>query len=121
MLDEVIFDRLQLIVEHVTVICQRVIVVNKSWHAIGPDEKSALIDSLIVRLQALSENIKKIQKLDMQFFESELSLNITPIIRFRDLASHHYEKLEEEIILAICKKDVPHLSNTIQTYLRKLE
>jgi hypothetical protein len=89
MLNEVILDRLQLIVEQAAVIGKRIIIVNKSWHTIGPDEKSVLIDSLIFRLQGLSENIKKIEKL--------------------------------EIILAICKKDVPHLSNTIQTYLRKLE
>lgn len=37
-----------------------------------------LLDSLITKLQALSENIKKIQKLEPGFFEDKLKLDVNP-------------------------------------------
>lgn len=117
--DEVIFDRLQLILEHASVIEQRVQTVENTEEFLVSNEASLLIDSLITRLQALSENIKKIQRIDPSFFSDAVPLNITPIIRFRDLASHHYEKLDPGMILQICKLKLPPITAAIQSYLQK--
>lgn len=42
------------------------------------------------------------------------------IIRFRDLISHHYEKVQEEIIFEICKTFIPNLKVTIDKMIREL-
>jgi hypothetical protein len=90
--DEVILDRLHLILEHASVIAERVQGLNDSDSFLESKEGEVLIDSMITRLQALSENIKKIKKIEPLFFASVIPLYINPIVRFRDLASHHYEK-----------------------------
>jgi hypothetical protein len=70
-------------------------------------------------LQALSENIKKIDKVDPSFFKEDIPLDTTPIIRFRDLASPHYEWLDYAAVLQICKTKVPLVGNAVQNYLAK--
>lgn len=92
--DEVVNDRLQLILEHASIIEERLLGIKEENNFLQSKEGSLIIGSLVTRLQALSENIKKIQKVDSLFFENDIPLNVTPIIRFRDLISHHYEKLD---------------------------
>jgi hypothetical protein len=65
--DEVIQDRLQLIVEHASVIEARIRKMKDEPWFLESEEGALLIDSIITRLQALSENIKKIQKIDPSF------------------------------------------------------
>ena len=119
--DEVIKDRLHLIAEHAAVTEERVRGINEEERFADSKEGSVMIDSLITRLQALSENIKKIQRIDPSFFESAIPLNVNPVVRFRDLVSHHYEKLDEAMVLQICKSDVPVVANAVRTYLDKLK
>ena len=76
-----------------------------------------MYDSLISRLQAIGENIKKIEKIHPGFTDQELTMNAGNIIRFRDLISHHYELLDHQIIFNICKKDIPELHHKTFSYL----
>ena len=39
------------------------------------------------------------------------------IIRFKDFISHHYEKLDTNIVFETCKNDLPILKQKIQTFL----
>ena len=71
----------------------------------------------MMRLQVIGENIKKINKLNRDFFDSNLSFDTNNIIRFRDFISHHYEKLDMNIIFEICKNDISDLKQKIQTFL----
>ena len=67
------------------------------------------LDAAMMRLQSIGENIKKIYKLEPHFFEKVLSFDTNNIIRFRDFISHHYEKLDTDIVFEICKNDIPIL------------
>jgi uncharacterized protein with HEPN domain len=115
--DPIVLERLQLILEHGAVIEERVRHASDEEMFFERQDATLIIDSLITRLQALSENIKKIQKLEPSFFKENVSLDTTPIIRFRDLASHHYELLDHAAVLQICKTKVPLVVNAVQTYL----
>ena len=81
------------------------------------EENLIRLDASMMRLQSIGENIKKIWKLEPDFFDKILSFDTNNIIRFRDFISHHYEKLDTEIVFEICKNDIPDLKQRIQTFL----
>ena len=118
---EIIIERLGIIIEHADTILIRSSAIVKADDFIANASGKILLDSIITRLQALGENIKKIQKLDDSFFANEIPMDVTPIIRFRDLSSHHYESLNHEIIFAICKSEVPLVKNKIESYLQNFK
>ena len=118
---EVLQERLQLILEHASVIEERVQKITTDNSFLESKEGVLLVDSLITRLQALAENVKKIQKSDPVFFRDQLPLDVHPIIRFRDLVSHHYEMLDQAMVLQICKLHVPPFAAVVQTYLKSWE
>ncbi len=78
-----------------------------------------LFDSIVNRLQALSENFKTIEKITPGFISQFLHLDVVPIIRFRDLASHHYESLNHTIIFHICGEEIPSVITSIENFLEK--
>lgn len=114
---EIIFDKLELIAESI----ERIELYTKD--IVHPNEFNNNIETLwkldaaMMRLQVIGENIKKISKYNPDFFESILSFDTNNIIRFRDFISHHYEKLDIDIIFEICKNDIPTLKQKIQTFL----
>ncbi len=75
------------------------------------------LDATMMRLQVIGENVKKIIKVEPDFFSDNLQFDTNTIIRFRDFISHHYEKLDTDIIFEICKSDIPVLKQKIQTFL----
>lgn len=117
--DEIIHDRLQLIIEHAAVIAERVQGVKGKNSFSSSKQDDILVDTLITRQQARSENIKKIPKIDPSFFKTGIPVDVNPIVRFRDLASHHNEKLDPLIIFQICTANLPLIAEAIQTYLEK--
>lgn len=114
---EFIRDRLQYIMKHATVIIQRMREVENTYEYAASDEGQLIFDSLIARLQALGENFKKINEIDGDFLSSQLDINPKPIIRFRDLASHHYERMDYQIIFEICNTEVPKILTIVEKYL----
>ncbi|HEX3023884.1 MAG TPA: HepT-like ribonuclease domain-containing protein [Chitinophagaceae bacterium] len=77
-------------------------------------------DAVLMRLQALSETLKNLNRKHPQVIESLQYASIGDLIKFRDLVSHHYEKLEYEIIYNICAVDLPKLKKSITEILKKI-
>ncbi|MDE3142737.1 MAG: DUF86 domain-containing protein [Bacteroidota bacterium] len=77
-------------------------------------------DAVLMRLQALSETLKKLNNRHPKIIELLQYDGIDDLIKFRDLVSHHYEKLEYEIIYNICTVDLPKLKNCITEILKKI-
>jgi len=77
------------------------------------------LDAIMMRLQAIGENVKKISKPQDDFFSSILHYDTNNIIRFRDFISHHYEKRDNEIVFEICKYDIPELKEKITHFLKE--
>jgi uncharacterized protein with HEPN domain len=86
---------------------------------VNTEKGKILFDSIVTRLQALSENFKTIEKITPGFIAQALNLNVVPIIRFSDLASHHYETLNHAIIFHICTEEIPPVITSIENYLEK--
>lgn len=75
------------------------------------------LDAIALRLQVIGENVKQIETLYPDFFEKDLPYDVDNIIRFRDFISHHYEKLDYEIIYEICTKSLPPFGKAVHAYL----
>lgn len=81
------------------------------------DETRGKLDATMMRLQVIGENIKKITKINPDFFSDSLAFDTNAIIRFRDFISHHYEKLDTDIIFEVCRDDIPLLKQKIRNFL----
>ena len=99
---------------HIELIEQRFRNIEKADDFIETTEGNILLDAIAIRLQALSENTKKIFKKNPGLENQYPLANWNEIIRFRDLISHHYEILNHQIIFSICKEHIPVLKKIIQ-------
>lgn len=78
-----------------------------------------MFDAILIRLQALGENIKKIESFHPGFVDQKLSVDVDKIIRFRHIISHHYEKLDSEIIYDIVVHQIPELKEAINKHFQQ--
>lgn len=115
--EQLVKERLELILEHTAVLIERISLVPDADWFTSTEEGELLFDSLIARLQPIGENIKKIEKVKPGFTKENLQLLPENIIRFRDLISHHYELLDPQIIFNICKNDIVQLRQAVLNYL----
>ena len=77
-----------------------------------------MLDAITTRLQALGENIKSLNKTNDTLEIKYPKVEWQKIIMFRDFISHHYEKLDYEVIFDICKTDLPLLKAAIVAELK---
>jgi uncharacterized protein with HEPN domain len=114
---EFILDKCELIIESIDSIESYSQSIKKVEDFKNNDQGFLLLDAIMMRLQVVGENIKKISKIDPTFFQINLQFDTNNIIRFRDFISHHYEKLDADIVFDICKKDIPALKDKIQGFI----
>lgn len=85
---------------------------------VNNQDGEVFLNAISLRLQALGENLKKIQKKDPDLLKKYSEIKWDEIIRFRDLISHHYELLDYQIIYRICQTDIPFLKSIIEKILK---
>src|SRR4051812_14237755 len=66
-------------------------------------------DGILMRLQALTEVLKRISQNNKDAIEALNYPDIQDVIKFRDYVSHHYESLEHDIVFDICHRNIPEL------------
>jgi uncharacterized protein with HEPN domain len=111
-MSEALRHSLELILEHILVCEKRFAGIDMPADFVKSEQGEVILDSLVTRLQAIGENLKRVVKhVDLQ--NRYPDINWQNIIRFRDFISHHYEKLDYEIIYDICKTDLPLLKAAI--------
>ena len=108
---------LEIIFEHILVCEKRFSEIHTEKDFIDTDYGNTLLDAIVARLQAIGENIKRILKHNTTLPEKYPSIEWDKIILFRDFISHHYEKLDYEIVFEICKNDLPKLKKVIEEEL----
>jgi len=65
-----------------------------------------------MRLQQISETIKKIHKEAPDLLTS-VGVDVKAIIRFRDFILHHYDEADYEVLFDICKNSIPVLKRQL--------
>lgn len=116
--ENIIHDRLIAIKEHIGIIERRMKGITKPSD-FRTKAGGIMFDAILMRLQALGENIKKIDELRPGYLDETLVINVDNIIRFRDLISHHYEKMDSEIIYNIVREHIPVLKSAIKEHLKR--
>ncbi len=84
----------------------------------NPDAMDKM-DAISMRLQAIGEVIKKIQKEYPELLNTHPEIDWKGVINFRDKISHHYFDIDAEEIFKICKHHLPVLSNTISALIEQ--
>ena len=112
--DEIILENLHLILESLELIDTRFSKINNPDDFVSNDNGVLILDAIAMRLQVVGELLKKIDKKDKSLLQAHPEINWRNIMRLRDIVSHHYEKVDHEIIFDICKNNLPELQCTIQ-------
>jgi len=119
MLDDIIRDNLQTIMESIVLIENRFFEINSANDLVSSEGGVLILDAIAMRLQVVGELLKKINKVDHSIFNKYPEVEWHKIMRLRDIVSHHYEKVDHEIIFNICKNHVPKLKSTLHEIIEK--
>ena len=119
MLDEIIRDNLQIILESIVLIESRFSKINSADDLVSSAGGVLILDAIAMRLQVVGELLKKISKMDKSFLENYPEIEWDKIMRLRDIVSHHYAKVDHEIIFDICMHHIPRLRPTIHKIIEK--
>ena len=112
--EEVIIENLHLISESLDLITKRFSNIKKPGDFVSNDNGILILDSIAMRLQVIGELLKKIDKINNSFLKRYNEIPWNKIMKLRDIVSHHYEQVDNEIIFDICKNHLPRLKKTIQ-------
>jgi len=113
MLDDIIKDNLQIILESIVLIEGCFSKINSADDFVSSAGGVLILDATAMRLQVVGELLKKISKMDKSLLENYPEIEWDKIMRLRDIVSHHYEKVDREIIFDTCTHHIPRLRSTI--------
>jgi len=78
------------------------------------EEGMLILDAISMRLQAIGEALKNIDKRDRNFLLKVADKEYwSKIIKTREIISHHYINLDAEIVYMICKENLDELEKNI--------
>jgi uncharacterized protein with HEPN domain len=120
MSDVIIDDNLQYILESIALIEERFSRINIQDDLVSSPEGVIILDAIAMRLQVIGELLKKTRKIDKSIFDGYPDIAWDNIMRLRDIVSHHYEKVDHEIIYDICKNHIPGLKATIYNIIKNM-
>jgi uncharacterized protein with HEPN domain len=112
--EEEITDYLEFMLESIELIESRFLKIAVPDDFVDSSNGSTFLDAISMRLQAVGESVRKIQKLEPSFLNSYPEVEWDKIARFRDLISHHYNQIDHEIVFDICKVYLPKLKATLK-------
>jgi len=116
--DEIIIENIHLISESLDLVIKRFLKINHPDDLVSNENGVLILDAIAMRLQVVGELLKKIEKQDNSFLKNYSGIKWSNIMRLRDIVSHHYEKIDHEIIFDICKNHLPQLRKTIQSMMK---
>ena len=119
--DEIILENFHLMLESLELIKIRFSKINHPDDFVSNDNGVLILDAIAMRLQVVGELLKKNDKKDKFLLQNYPEINWKNIMRLRDIVSHHYEKVDNEIIFDICKNHLPGLQRTIQKIMKDID
>ena len=88
---------------------------------LSSNEGVILLDSICMKLSAVGESVKNLDKITKREFLSNYpEIPWKNVMGVRDVIVHHYFEVDAEEIFRICKEDVPPLLDTINRMLLDL-
>ena len=118
---ELVLKKLLDISEGVEVILRRSDRINTPSDFTNHQEGGDLYDAILMRLQVIGEVLKKISKTNPEILNNHPGIEWNKIIGLRDVISHDYLFVDEEIIFSICKEKIPALRKEVALIIKELE
>jgi uncharacterized protein with HEPN domain len=112
--EDSIADQIDLMLESIELIENRFSKIQQSEDFVSSSDGVTLLDAVSMRLQVIGESVRKIQKLEPSFLNRYQTIDWDKLARFRDLVSHHYTRVDHEIVFDICKVHIPRLKDSLQ-------
>lgn len=76
-------------------------------------------NACVMRLQVIGENVGKLLKKESDLLSSYTNIPWLAIYDMRNLISHEYSNIDEEIIFSVIKNDLLELEKTIEKIIEK--
>jgi len=114
--EQQVFEKLELIQESIEII-KLYFQPIQSGKDFYKGQGKMIFDAILMRLQALGENVKVLYASNSEIF-ADIESETVSIIRFRDIISHHYEKLDTDIVYDICAEYLPLFDEKIKVLIK---
>jgi uncharacterized protein with HEPN domain len=86
------------------------------------DEGLDRLDAICMQLIALGEATKNLDKVtDGSLLPRYPDIEWRRLMGMRDVLSHHYFDLNEEVVFGVCAKQIPRLGQELERMLRDLD
>ena len=96
--------------------------IKSSDEFLANEEGLILLDSIAMRLVAIGEGFKNIDKLtDKELLLAYPEIDWKGVKGIRDILSHHYFDLDAEVIFDICENDLDALMDVTKRIILKLK
>lgn len=110
------------ITEQLEIVCERCRNVQSVNDFLGSNEGMSLLDGVCMKLIAVGESIKNLDKLT----ERSLLVNYPQIpwrevMGMRDIIVHHYFEIDADVIFATVRENVPELLSIISLIKKDIE
>jgi len=109
----------EIILDHLNVCEKRFSEIQTAKDFVSSEYGNILLDAIVTRLQAVGENVKRLLKHNTSLEKKHPNIEWKKIIMFRDFISHHYEKLDYEVVFDICEIDLPPFKEVIISELNE--
>jgi len=107
-------ELLEFIMESISLVKRRFHDIESSDDFMTSDEGLDKLDAISMRLQAIGEAIKNIDKRDREFLLQVADrFYWSKIIKTREILTHHYIEIDSETIFDICENKIDELEEKI--------
>ncbi len=114
MLNEKLHNDLLLVLEHIDETRSYFTEIKTAEDFVATKQGRAYYDAILMRLQVTGELLKKNYTGNENTFKSHTEIPWNEIIRMRDLISHHYDKLQHEVVFDLCENELPKLKEVLK-------
>lgn len=113
MLNEKLRNNLLLVLEHIHEALSYFTEIETPEDFVATKQGKAYYDAILMRLQVTGELLKKSYVGNEPVFKPHTQIAWNEIIRMRDLISHHYDKLQHEVVFDLCENELPKLKEAL--------
>lgn len=78
-------------------------------------------NACVMRLQVIGEHVGKLLKNDSNLLDSHNEIPWMAIYDMRNIISHEYSHIDEEVVYSTVKDDLPALKSTIEQMLNDIQ
>lgn len=114
MSDDFMNDYLREILDSIVLIETRFLNITNSDAFVSNAGGVLILDSISMRLQIVGELLKKIDKINPEIWVSYPQIEWANIMKLRDIISHHYDRVDHEIIYDICRNKISDLKKAVK-------